>query len=63
MSEPQTVYVVVCLLDPEGTEHHIFSTSQKASDFSNACGDKHDHGHVLYDYVLDCPERMTQVAS
>lgn len=53
----QTVYCVICL-DPGASEVvHIFSTQEKADAF--ALEDR--RGHVLYDYVVDCPERMELV--
>lgn len=50
------VYCVRCI---DGSNHepvHIFSTQEKATAFAEA--DPRDH--VLYDYVIDHPERMEQ---
>lgn len=48
------VHCVVCI-DEDGRElTHIFSTVAKAQAFAST--DPRDH--VLYDYVIDCPERM-----
>lgn len=44
------VWVVCC--DP-GDVRHVFSTKEKAEAFMAA----DDRAHVLYDYVLDSPER------
>lgn len=57
------VYCVVCIADTtahglrqvEGDVVHIFSTQEKSIAFCNADAAR---GHVLYDYVIDCPERM-----
>lgn len=49
-----TVYCVRCVPDDVV---HIFSTMDKAKQF---CADD-DRGHVIYDYVVDFPERMEQL--
>lgn len=55
----QTVFVVICL-EPDGKEvRHIFSSREVCDAF---CA-KDGRTHIIYDYVLDCPERhegMTQ---
>lgn len=54
----RVVYCVRCI---EGDKHdpvHIFTTPEKAAAFAR--DDPRDH--VLYDYVLDHPERMEQPA-
>lgn len=51
------VYCVWCD-DVTGASIHIFSTMDKAEAFCNS--DPRDH--VIYDYVVDCPERMEQIA-
>lgn len=50
---PQTVYCVLCINNDDDVVH-IFSTQEKATAFAEA----DPRPHVLYDYVLDCPERM-----
>ena len=51
------VYCVMCIDDDDaGCCVHIFSTQQKAQAFV----DKDNRPHVLYDYVVDHPERMQQ---
>lgn len=54
------VYCVMCIdEDDGGCTVHIFSTQQKANTFAGT-----DHrDHVLYDYVVDHPERMEKRAS
>lgn len=49
------VFCVICLDPEEGDVTHIFSTPEKAQAFAH--GDS-ERLHVLYDYVIDCPERM-----
>lgn len=51
------VYCVMCI-DGTNLTVHIFSTQEKAQAFADA--DSRDH--VLYDYVIDQPERMEQQA-
>ena len=52
------VWVVTCI-EPDGSDvRHIFSTPEKAQ----AYADSDPRPHVLYDYVLDCPERHEGVA-
>lgn len=58
--EPNTagakVYCVICCgAEPTGDLVHIFSTQENATAFANA---DRERNHVLYDYVIDCPERM-----
>lgn len=52
------VYCVLCTGDTllENDVVHIFSTMEKAEAFANADA----RNHVLYDYVIDCPERMEE---
>ena len=57
------VYCVLCLSSHEdecgannGEVVHIFSTKEKALEFS----ERDKRNCVLYDYMLDCPERMEQ---
>lgn len=50
------VYVVVCV-DGNKETRHIFSTQPRAQAYM----DSDPRSHVLYDYVLDCPERHEQV--
>jgi hypothetical protein len=52
------VYCVRCINRPDPDVLHIFSTQDKADAFADA--DLRDH--IMYDYVIDCPERMEQVA-
>ena len=52
------VYCVMCMDEDECLCVHIFSTQENAQAFSDA----DDRDHVLYDYVVDHPERMEQVA-
>ena len=52
------VYCVMCIDDDDqGCCVHIFSTEEKAQAFV----DKDSRPHVLYDYVIDHPERMEKV--
>lgn len=57
-TRPTTVYCVRCISPGEQDVLHIFSTQRNAAEFAEA--DARDH--VLYDYVIDCPERMEQAA-
>jgi hypothetical protein len=51
------VYCVMCVdEDDMGCCVHIFSSQEKANTF--AANDT--RGHVMYDYVIDHPERMEQ---
>jgi hypothetical protein len=53
------VYCVMCIdEDDQGCCVHIFSTQEKAGAFADA--DPRDH--VLYDYLVDHPERMEQTS-
>jgi len=52
------VYCVLCVDGGAPEVVHIFSTQEKADAFAAA----DDRPHVLYDYVIDCPERMEQRA-
>ena len=53
VTQPAMVYVVSCI-EPDGSDvRHIFSTQEKAQRFA----DQDPRPHVLYDYLLDCPER------
>jgi hypothetical protein len=60
MSDMQMVWCVVCIDYLNNEVTHIFSSAEKAAAFCDADSDR---GHVTYDYVLDCPERMEQTAS
>lgn len=52
------VYCVMCIDDDgPGCCVHIFSTQAKAQAFA----DTDPRAHVLYNYMLDHPERMEQV--
>lgn len=54
---PMMVYCVTCVDDnDQGCCVHIFSTQEKADAFVAS----DPRPHVLYDYVIDCPERMEQ---
>lgn len=54
----QTVWVVVCIERTTMRETvHIFSSSDKAAAFAKT----DQRAHVLYDYVLDYPERHEMV--
>lgn len=48
------VYCVVCIDDDDRECVHIFSTSAKAKAFAET----DPRPHVLYDYMIDHPERM-----
>lgn len=53
------VYCVMCIDDDDsGCCVHIFSTQEKADEFAN----RDDRPHVLYDYLVDHPERMESAA-
>lgn len=53
------VYCVMCLdEDDMGCVFHIFSTQDKANAFAEA----DPRTHVMYDYMVDCPERAEQAA-
>lgn len=53
------VYCVLCIDDDDGPAAvHIFSTQEKAQAFADA----DPRPHVLYDYVVDHPERMEGAA-
>lgn len=53
------VYCVMCIdEDDAGCTVHIFSTPEKQQAF--AASDSRPH--VLYDYMVDHPERMEQAA-
>ena len=54
-----TVWVVICMRSGEEDVRHIFSTQDKALLFME---DDCQRAHVLYDYVLDCPERHEEAA-
>lgn len=54
----QVVWCVLCVGD--GREFtHVFSSKGAAEKFLATDGDR---THVVYDYVIDCPERAEQVA-
>jgi hypothetical protein len=61
MTDPQSpdgqklVYCVICLDVNGGEALHIFSSREKAQAYVDADSER---GHVIYDYVIDCPERM-----
>lgn len=50
------VYCVLCVGESE--EVHIFSTKALAEQFA----DTDPRPHVLYDYLVDHPERMTELS-
>lgn len=52
----QMVWCVVCIEDGKSDVVHIFSSPEKANEFC----ERDPRGHVTYDYVIDCPERMEQ---
>lgn len=54
----QMVWCVICIGDDEEVVH-IFSSPEKANEFC----ERDPRPHVVYDYVIDCPERMEQVSS
>lgn len=49
----QMVWCVICI-EEDGDVMHIFSTPERAAAFMET----DPRNHVIYDYVLDCPERM-----
>ena len=51
-----TVWVVVCIARDERDVMHMFSTQEKAAAFCES----DPRAHVVYDYVLDCPQRLEQ---
>jgi hypothetical protein len=51
------VYVVICVSDDGQETTHIFSTAEKAQAFI----EQDERTHVVYDYVLDHPERHDAV--
>jgi hypothetical protein len=54
------VWCVVCIEPGKGDEVvHIFSSPEKANEFC----ERDPRGHVVYDYVIDCPERMEERAN
>ena len=52
------VYCVRCVGGDDDLVH-IFSTQEKATAFADA----DPRMCILYDYVIDCPERMEQVSN
>lgn len=59
-AEGQKVWCVVCIGAEKGDDVvHIFSTPEKAKEFC----ERDPRGHVTYDYVIDCPERMEQATN
>lgn len=52
------VWCLLCIDDGgEGGERvHVFSSKEKALEFAE--NDPRERRHILYDYVIDCPERM-----
>jgi len=53
------VWCVVCV-EPGGRDIvHIFSTPELAKAFCES----DQRNHVIYDYVIDCPERMEQATN
>lgn len=50
------VWCVVCIEAGKADVVHIFSTPEKANEFC----ENDPRGHVVYDYAIDCPERMEQ---
>lgn len=51
------VYCVLCIDGEGGETTHIFSSPKKAQEFSAS----DDRSHVVFDYVVDHPERMEEV--
>lgn len=50
------VYCVICMDGDHARDLvHVFSTQDLAQAFADKDTDRR---HVLYDYVIDCPERM-----
>jgi hypothetical protein len=49
------VYCVLCV-DHDNDVVHIFSSHARALAFA----DSDERDHVIYDYMIDCPERMEQ---
>lgn len=54
MTDGRTVYVVICCKPGEDQVRHIFSTVEHATAF---CQRDTGRAHVMFDYLLDCPER------
>jgi hypothetical protein len=50
---PTQVWVVICVSPGKSDVTHIFSTMEKAETFC----EKDSRDHVVYDYILDTPER------
>jgi hypothetical protein len=57
MTVQTMVWCVVCIDHHDDEVVHIFSSPEKANAFCDADADR---GHVVYDYVIDHPERMGQ---
>jgi hypothetical protein len=56
LTSRQKVYCVICMdADHARDLVHVFSTQAKATAFADA---DHARDHIIYDYVIDCPERM-----
>jgi len=53
-----TVYCVLCLDDDDRDRVHIFTTPERAEAWAST--DKRQH--IIYDYLLDHPERMEKHA-
>lgn len=56
--ESRLVYCVICIDGDEQNLVHIFSTQERAKSFC----ERDDRSHILYDYVIDHPERMERSA-
>jgi len=54
---PRLVYCVICIADDDELIH-IFSTKERAEAFC----ERDERSHILYDYLIDHPERMEQSA-
>lgn len=55
-TEGAKVYCVICMDGDHARDLvHIFSTQELAQAFADKDTER---DHVLYDYVIDCPERM-----
>lgn len=48
------VYCVLCIEDSGAETTHIFSTAELAKQFVDS---DQDRGHVMFDYLVDHPER------
>lgn len=55
----EIVFCVLCVGTRSGDQVHVFSTPEKRKAWVDA--DESADGYVHYDYVVDHPERMTEV--